>query len=324
VWHDYVTIDGDRLTLAFAKGAAQHGAVLANYTEASGPLLNGQRAAGVKARDVLSAETFEIRARVVVNAAGPWGATLFKAPRANSGWPLLKAMNLVTSRPARTAALVAPMRGGRALVMLPWRGRTVIGTSESREQRQADDQAARRSEVDAFVDEINETFPDFRLGSPDITLVHRGIVPAVANGERLSLLGQSRIIDHAADGGAPGIISVVGVKYTTARVVAEHVVDQVFRHLGRTPPPCRTSTEVLPGAALNDRDAADPVLHAIREEMAHTLIDVVVRRTGLGATGYPGDGIAKEMAVRMQSALAWSDERRQQELQALRSFYEVV
>jgi glycerol-3-phosphate dehydrogenase len=312
------------LTLAFAKAAADHGAVLANYTEASGLLLNGQRAAGVKARDSLSGQNLEIRARVIINAAGPWGATLFEPSRPNSRWPLLKAMNLVTSRPARKAALVAPMRGGRALVMLPWRGRTVIGTSESRESRQADDQDARQSEVDEFVGEINETFPDLRLGRADITLVHRGIVPATADGERLSLLGQSRIIDHGSDGGVPGIISVVGVKYTTARVVAERAVDQVFRHLGRTSPTCRTSTEALPGATLGDRDVSDPVLHAIRDEMAHTLIDVIVRRTGLGAAGHPGDEIAKDIAGRMQSALGWSEERKQRELQALRSFYEVV
>jgi glycerol-3-phosphate dehydrogenase len=324
VWHDYVTIDGDRLTLAFAKAAAKHGAVLANYTEASGPLLNGHRAAGVNARDSLSGQELEIRARVIVNAAGPWGATLFGPSHANGRWPLLKAMNLVTSRPARQAALVAPTRGGRALVTLPWRGRTVIGTSESRERRRADDQDARRSEVNEFVSEINETFPDLRLSPADITLVHRGIVPANADGGSLSLLGQSRIIDHGADAAAPGIISVVGVKYTTARVVAERAVDRVFRHLGRTPPACRTSSEVLPGAALDDKDVTDPVLHAIRDEMAHTLIDVVVRRTGLGAAGYPGDEVANDVAARMQSAFAWSEERKERELRALRSFYEIL
>ena len=324
VWHDYVTIDGDRLTLAFAKAAANHGAVLANYTEACGPVLNGQRVAGVNARDSLSGQDLEIRSRVIVNAAGPWGATLFEASRANSHWPLLKAMNLVTSRPGRKAALVAPMRGGRALVMLPWRGRTVIGTSESRERRQADDQDARRSEVDAFIGEINETFPDLRLSPTDITLVHRGIVPATADGGSLSLLGQSRIIDHGGGGGVPGIIYVVGVKYTTARVVAERAVDHVFRHLGRTPPTCRTSTEVLPGAALDDRDVSDPVLHGIRDEMAHTLIDVIVRRTGLGAAGHPGDEMAKDVAGRMQAALGWPEERKRRELEALRRFYEVV
>src|SRR4030095_10657453 len=125
VWYDYQTVDGDRLTLSFAKGAAAHGAALANYVEAIGALKTGQRAAGVEARDTLSGQAFNIRGRIVVNAAGPWAATLFDqsgAPR----WPLLKAMNLVTSRPARKAALVGATRAGRALVMLPWQGRTLV------------------------------------------------------------------------------------------------------------------------------------------------------------------------------------------------------
>ena len=63
VWHDYQTIDGDRLTLAFAHAAASNGAVLANYVEATGPLATGERVGGVRARDNLTAQTFDIRAR---------------------------------------------------------------------------------------------------------------------------------------------------------------------------------------------------------------------------------------------------------------------
>ena len=144
MWHDYQTIDGDRLTLAFAKAAAAHGAVLANYTEATGPLKSGPRFAGVNARDTLTEQTFEIRARMLVNAGGPWGATLFDRTGVRTGWPLLKAMNLVTSRPARKAALVGATRAGRALVLLPWKGRTLVGTSESSDARQPDDQDAKR------------------------------------------------------------------------------------------------------------------------------------------------------------------------------------
>ena len=162
VWHDYQTINGDRLTLSFAKAAAANGAVLANYVEAIGPLKLGERLAGVNARDNLTGQTFDVRARILVNAGGPWAATLFDRSGSRTGWPLLKAMNLVTSRPARKAALVGATRAGRALVMMPWKGRTIVGTSESSDLRQPDDQDARRDEVAAFLAEINETFPASR------------------------------------------------------------------------------------------------------------------------------------------------------------------
>ena len=231
-----------------------------------------------------------------MNAGGPVGRNAVRSGTASrTGWPLLKAMNLVTSRPARKAALVEPTRAGRALVLLPWKGRTLVGTSESSDARQPDDQDARRGEVDAFLAEVNATFPALGLKADEITLVHRGIVPAAAANGQLSLLGQSRIIDHARGGNLPELISIVGVKYTTARVVAERAVDLVLtKARSRRRSPCRTADTMLPGAGLDDRDPADPVLHAVREEMAHTLDRCCRPTNGAWARlGHPGDVVAE-------------------------------
>jgi glycerol-3-phosphate dehydrogenase len=80
----------------------------------------------------------------------------------------------------------------------------------------------------------------------------------------------------------------------------------------------------LPGASLSDADPSDPIAHAIREEMAQTLVDVVVRRTGLGTAGHPGETVASDVAGRMRTAFGWSDDRTQREIDALRRFYQVV
>ena len=93
--------------------------------------------------------------------------------------------------------------------------------------------------------EANEAFPALKLTRADVTLVHRGIVPAVAAATARRSCGRSpAILDHAADGAA-GAITVVGVKYTTARAVAERAVSmiaQASRHApaGRRGPrsPC--------------------------------------------------------------------------------------
>jgi glycerol-3-phosphate dehydrogenase len=233
-------------------------------------------------------------------------------------------MNLVTSRPARKAALVGATRAGRALVLLPWNGRTLVGTGESSDTRQPDDQDAKRDEVDAFLVDVNATFPMFGLQAEEITLVHRGIVPAAAANGRLSLLGQSRIIDHGMRGTLPKLVSIVGVKYTTARIVAERAVDLLLSKLGRAPVACRTAETLLPGAGLDEADPADPIAHAIRDEMAHTLSDVVIRRTGLGAAGKPADAVVNDVAGRMQNMLGWSEQRKTQELDALKRFYDIT
>jgi glycerol-3-phosphate dehydrogenase len=324
LWYDYVTVSGERLTFSFAKAAAMHGAVLANYVEACSALRSGPRIVGVGARDSLTGGTFDIRARVVVNATGPWGRTLLdRAGVAGRRWPLLKAMNLVTSRPARQTALVASGPSGRALVVLPWNGHTLVGTSESATEREPDDQSVQYREIRSFVAEINAAFPALALKDEEVTLVHRGIVPAVSNNGRLSLVGHSRVVDHA-DAGSPEVISVIGVKYTTARAVAERVVDLILTKLGRPAVRCRTAEVPLPNAALDDSDAADPVLQAIRAEMAQTLCDVVIRRTGQGSLGYPGDAVAGGIADRIGTELGWSDERTRREIDELKRFYEIT
>ena len=75
---------------------------------------------------------------------------------------------------------------------------------------------------------------------------------------------------------------------------------------------------------MDDRDPSDPILYAVHEEMAHSLTDVVVRRTGLGALGHPGDVVASDIAGRLQQMLGWSAERVQAELMALRDFYKIT
>jgi glycerol-3-phosphate dehydrogenase len=328
MWYDYATTQGDRLTLSVAIAAAKNGAVLANYAEAGHPLRDAaSRVTGVSARDRLTGAELDVRARVVVNAAGPWAAPFLSQYGIHHRWPLLKAMNLVTTRPARSTALVSPTRGGRALVLLPWQGRTLIGTSESAQATDADDQSVASQETASFLEEINDTFPALKLTAGEVSLVHRGVVPAASHNGRLSLLGRSEVLDHAREG-ARELISIVGVKYTTARAVAERAVDLVLRKLGHGPLRCRTAEEPLPGASLADQPAVPPtlssqVLQAVRSEMAQTLIDVVVRRTGRGAAGYPDADTVLECARTMQRELGWSEETVRREMDELKKFYEI-
>jgi len=320
-WYDYEAVEGDRLTLAFALAAGQSGATLANYVKAAEMSSTGGLHT-VAAHDVVSGDRFTIRARSVINATGPWSPGWLAKNGIGASRPMLKAMNLVTSRAAPAAALVAPTPSGRALVVLPWKGRCVIGTSESVEERNADDQDARQAEVREFIKEINDTFTGLRLSDTEVTLVHRGIVPAVRRSGRLGLVGHAEVIDHGRHG-HPGLISIVGVKYTTARAVGEQAVTLLLKSLNRPAVGCRTAQTLLPGASLNEPAISDPIAHAIAHEMAQTLTDVVVRRTGLGAAGYPGNEVVAKTADQMQQMCGWTEQRRQMEIAALKGFYEI-
>ena len=91
-------------------------------------------------------------------------------------------------------SLVVATAMGRALVLLPWRGRTLVGTSESSDLRGADDQGVRCDELDGFLAQIHEAFPALGLEREEVTFVHRGIVPAAAAADgHLRLLGHRDI-----------------------------------------------------------------------------------------------------------------------------------
>jgi glycerol-3-phosphate dehydrogenase len=98
---------------------------------------------------------------------------------------------------------------------------------------------------------LNQAFPALDLTPADVTLVHHGIVPAVARGGRVALDGHEVIRDHAAQG-VSGIVSVSGTKFTTARGVAERVTSLALEKLERPAAPCRTASTPLPGGSIRD------------------------------------------------------------------------
>jgi glycerol-3-phosphate dehydrogenase len=376
-WCDYHMPESDRLTLAFARAATTHGAVIANYIEAAEPLRHGSTITGVIAHDRVSGEGFDIEARLVISAAGAYTNRWIAALGGRLSVPLLKAMNVVTRRPAGPVALGAPTSEGRLLLIMPWHGRALIGTSHSEGPVEAGNVSVSQDELVSFLDEINNAFPALALTAEDVTLVHRGVVPAERNRAGVfGLMAHHRIVDHHAEG-VEGALSVMGVKYTTARGVAEQVVDRACNKLGVARIACRTGTELLPGAFAEkvedeterarrnadgliapecvahlvrtsgsawrdmvDMCANDPslanavapavpvirasVAHAVRREMARTLVDVVVRRTGLGAAGHPGGDAANACAEMMAHELDWDASRIAAELHSLRSFYAPV
>jgi glycerol-3-phosphate dehydrogenase len=255
-WYDYQMVEADRLTLAFAAAADRAGADLANYVEALTPLRTGDGISGMAVRDAFSGDVLSINARAVVNAAGARAGTIMRAFGVSRSVPLLKAMNLVTSKPASDIALAAPTSRGRMLTLVPWRGRAIVGTGQSETLVQPDAAGVTASEVDAFIAQANDAFPSLRLTRDDVTLVHRGIVPASEGGApgAPTLLATPIVYDHAAEGAA-GAMTVVGVKYTTARRVAQQVTERVAKRLGKRLPPSRTATTVLPGAGIADHEA---------------------------------------------------------------------
>ncbi len=273
MWYDYQIVETSRLAIAFAEAADAHGARLANYVEALQPLKQAGAIAGMRVRDRLTGAELDVAARLTINAAGAHAGEIMRAFGVTREFPLVKAMNLVTSKRASDIALAAPARGGRMLTLVPWRGTALVGTGQSAEFKTAADASVSAAEVDAFIAEANEAFPALKLTRGDVQLVHRGIVPAErGRGGRPDLLSAPRILDHARDG-SPGAMTVVGVKYTTARAVAARAVRAAARKLGGSARALPTDREPLPGAGIADHEAlAIETARAVGLELAPPII----------------------------------------------------
>jgi glycerol-3-phosphate dehydrogenase len=153
-----------------------------------------------------------------------------------------------------------------------------------------------------------------------------GWLPLKAGKERGrpdALAERPRIIDHGTTSGARNLISVEGVKYTTARRVAEKAVDRVFKALGRGAPAGLTSVVPLPEAqaiaGMNPAGmiAEDELLHTIRNEMAVKLADIVFRRTGLGKPPGPTRGRVEAAARVAAAELGWDRSQMVEEIESV-------
>ena len=256
LWYDAQISNSDRLTLAFILSAAQAGAQVANFVEANGFLREGDRIIGVRCRDVLGGAELAIRGRVVLNASGPWVDRTLESLGLKSRPQLFhasRAMNLVTRSVLRDVAVGFSSRRNQVLFVIPWRDFSLIGTTHAVYDGAPDDLEAREEDIRDLLEEINGAYPPANLERDDVRLVHRGILPTTGgggNGDGVTLVKKYRIHDHRAEG-ISGLISLVGVKYTTARDVAEKAVDRVFDQLGQpSPPASRTATTPVYGGGM--------------------------------------------------------------------------
>lgn len=257
IWHDYQMHNTDRMTLSFVLSAAESGAIAANYVEATELLRDGRRVAGVRARDTRTSEVFDLRADAVLNATGPWAAQFLNQlgdRRTAPAFQLSRAMNIVT-RQVPVAQGCGGRAAGRYLFLVPWRHVTLIGTSHDVHDGGPDALAVTRWDLEAFMADVREAFPHAGLTGADVRLVHRGLLPMVSGREHdVRLLRESAVVDHARDG-ADGLVSMFGVRYTTARHTAARAVDAIFRQRGGgQPPPCRSDDTPVVGGAITNTD----------------------------------------------------------------------
>lgn len=361
LYYDCLNLNPERLTLSFLLSAYDKGAQVANYTKMLEFLREKNRVIGVRVRDELSGQIYEIRGKYVINACGPWtdlvlaGTREIKILRSQGIHLLTKKINQ-----SRAIALQTPSK--RHYFIIPWRGLSLIGTTDKPYKGEPDSYEVQSEHIDEFLKEINSTY-DAQLTWNDIYYSYGGLRPLVdTQNDSYKASRRYEIEDHEKEG-VFGLITVVGGKYTTSRQLAENVLRLIFQKLGK-----KTSFEAslktpLDGGnipriedfvkqALREHPDLDPtlleqicrdrgttypkvlallpeagsllkaeILYAIREEMALHLNDIVFRRIALATTGQPKE--IESLAEIAAQELQWNSEEKTRQIRLFQKRYQV-
>jgi glycerol-3-phosphate dehydrogenase len=248
--------DDARLTLANALGAAEAGAVVVNHLAARRLLRRDDRVEGAAVIDALGGAAFDVRARVVVNAAGPWSDEIRRlagaappAIRGSKGAHIAIERERIGNHGALT--LLSP-RDGRVFFVLPSGRHAIVGTTDTYTAASPDDVRATIDDVQYLLDAANAFFPEAMLVPDDVVSAWAGIRPLVpSHGDAPGAASREHVIANPGN----GLISITGGKLTTYRVMAEQVVDVALDQLGKPRLRSTTARLPLPGGDLESIEA---------------------------------------------------------------------
>jgi len=388
IFYDGQFYNPPRLALSFLRSAVCSGAKIGNYLEVKEFTSSGNRVSGIKVEDKLSGKQFEIRGKVVLNTTGPWANHLLKSTLGTSLKPeprFSRDLGFVIKRQfSRKYALGVRIdlkdpdallsRKGRHIFLVPWRDYTLVGVWHLVFEKNPDEITVTKDELQSYLDEINKAIPVLDLKLNDISMVNTGLTlfgDNVSDAKDLRFGKRSILIDHLAEHQIDGLITLIGVRATTARGVAEKVINLVFQKLGKKIIGSKTHKLPIYGGEFDnfmklfeeakfktnsllgpniissllhnygtkydevlkyikeDSSLAEPIensmtiraeiIHAVREEMAVKLGDVIYRRTDIGTGEYPHENAVRVCAELMGKELGWSEQQIQREIEELRS-----
>jgi glycerol-3-phosphate dehydrogenase len=256
--------DDARLVLTVLAEAERFGAVCANACEATGLVEREGRAAGLLVRDTLAGGELELRAANVVNATGVWADRLRpdelygeeEVPRIrpSRGSHLTVAGEVLPV----AAGVIVPAGGGRNIFVLPWLGRTLVGTTDDDYEGSLEHVPPGEDDI-AYLLEAVSAFFGTELGPDDLTGAYAGVRPLISTGDPKKSVDISRKAELYET--SSGLVTITGGKLTTWRRMAKLAVDRIVEREGREAP-CRTQEiplgEPVEAESLPDVPGVDP------------------------------------------------------------------
>ena len=259
VYYDCQSIFPERLTLAFIKSAVAYGAKVANYAEVVNFVYSNNSIAGVIVHDKLTGREVTIKGTIIINCGGPWADIILKkAENGNAKHQIRRSegIHIITKPMVNTYAVGLMPRKGRHFFLIPWRGYSLIGTTDKEYIGNPDEYKVTKQSIQELLDDVNSAFGDGNLTFKDIKFAYGGLRPLVEDQVEGTYQSSRRyeIYDNAQEG-VNGLITVEGGKYTTSRNLAVNVMKLVEKKLQRKLLPSVTHTRYLAGCQIKDLKA---------------------------------------------------------------------
>jgi glycerol-3-phosphate dehydrogenase len=286
LYYDCQMYSPERLGLECLIDAVAHGAVVANYAEAVAFEREDGGVASLRVRDTIGSGEATLKARLFVNAAGPWADRLLELIEGGEASHKLirsKGIHLITHRLTNGRALAVGHKGGHIFV-LPWRDHTIIGTTDTVFTGRPDELKVTAEEVVGYLAYVNDALPTLKLKTDHVLYAYAGLRPLVDDGAKDSYTASRRaeLVDHAAEGGPKNLISAIGGKWTTSRNNAEKCVDLIAKKLRATARACDTAEAPLPGATGRFKASVER-LGAEHKDLAPSAVRNLARNYGARA-----------------------------------------
>ncbi|KAE8581149.1 hypothetical protein XENTR_v10024683 [Xenopus tropicalis] len=245
-----------RMNLAIALTAARYGAATANYTEVvrllrrTDPESGKERVCGARCRDVLTGQEFDVRAKCVINATGPFTDSVRRMDNQevkNICQPSAGVHIVMPGyySPDNMGLLDPATSDGRVIFFLPWEKMTIAGTTDTPTEV-THHPIPTEDDINFILTEVrNYLSSDVEVRRGDVLAAWSGIRPLVTNPNSKDTQSISR--NHVVDVGESGLVTIAGGKWTTYRSMAEDTLDAAIKAHNLKAGPCRTVGLFLEG-----------------------------------------------------------------------------